>query len=281
MTGPISLFPTPASPTDSLQKPLLVPPPSGERRKLSLFPDTQQESAEDARLRQARRLSQATPPDSASRIMRLQLQTGLPRELIAQRLDEVESLASQDAFDPVAYRQKAPIVASWMSENPDHAALAKDDLEQLGRIEGYFTALNRGVQRGRQLGETSTIGQRQREDLGYLAPADSVRLSELEKELARDLHGRNFMQDVLYNGGEFVGQMVDMAPEVAGYGLTGATVGAAIGAIGGPAAPITSSVGAGIGGTVGVAYGTVVTTFRMEGGLAYRELSKIRGPNGE
>ena len=277
MTGPISLFST--NPSDSLQKPL-IPPPSSPQKKLSLFESMSEEPADTA-LRAARRRGAELPADSASRILRLQTQTGLPREVIANRLDEVEKAAAADSFDAQAFRHANPIVAQWLSENPDNASLAQDDLGQLGKIEGYFTSLGRGAKRGATMNAAATIAQHQREQGGRLLPADEIRLTTLERELAREPQGRDFVADVLFYGGEFAGQMAAMTPEIAAYGTAGVATGAVIGALAGPLGPVTIPVASTIGGTVGAAYGTARSTFRLEGGLAYRELGKVRGPNGE
>lgn len=277
MTGPIPLFSP--NPSNSLQKPVLQQP-SAPLKKLSLFERLSEEPADTA-LRSAQRRGSELAADSASRILQLQTQTGLPREVIANRLDEVEKAVASDAFDASAFRHANPVVAQWLSENPDNASLAQDDLGQLGKIEGYLTSLTRGTKRGVTMSAAGVIAQHQREQGGKLLPSDEIRLTVLERELAREPQGRNFVQDVLFYGGEFAGQMAAMTPEIATSGAAGVIAGAAIGSVAGPLSPITSPSAAAIGATVGSAYGAAKATFRLEGGLAYRELGKVRGPNGE
>ena len=74
-------------------------------------------------------------PDEAARILKLQLKTGFPAALIAQDLEGVERRAAAADFNPEAFRQNNPQLAAWLQQEPQRAALAKDDLENLGAIE--------------------------------------------------------------------------------------------------------------------------------------------------
>lgn len=274
MTGPLPLFPDDST---ALRKPVIGAAPS---QGMSLFPNAPVETP-DSTLNRNNRLAVDTPPDSASRILNLQAKTGLPRAVLEANLDEIEQEVRIQGFDAATFRQQYPALASWLAENPDHAALAQDDLRQLGNVEAYLTALTRGYRRGDLMGEAATLGQQQRENFGVISAADSVRLTAVERQLARQPLGRNFIQDILYHGGEFAGQMVDMAPEIAGHAVSGFVTGAAIGAVGGPASPVTVPVAASIGATVMGAFGGAKAAFRLESGMAYLELSRIHGPNGE
>jgi hypothetical protein len=259
-----------------LRQPSAAPTPRG----LSLFPDTVRQP-EDEALRQARRLSLQTPPDQAARVRRLQAATGLPRELIMSRIDEVESALEMENFDAAKYRLAAPVTTAWLNANPDNMSVASDDLTQLRTIEAYFTSLQRGASRGHLMGgEYTQLGQKQRRQAGYLSAGEELRLTNLERQIARQPDGRNFLQDVLYHGGEFAGQMVHIAPDVATGYMAGASVGAAIGLLGGPISIATVPITSQVGGAVGTAFGAAKGTFRLEAALAYRELKQVTDDNG-
>ena len=112
---------------------------------------------EDGRLEQAVRLGQQQTPDLAARILRMQDATGLPREVIARNLDQVERESKRRGFDAETFRRTSPAVAAWMAADPDHASLASDDLDQLGLIEGSLKSLSRGLSTGRQQAELGEL----------------------------------------------------------------------------------------------------------------------------
>jgi hypothetical protein len=91
---------------------------------------------ETARLGSAVSLSENTQPETAARILKLKEKTGLPDDMIERNLDALEKDANRSDFDPVSFRRTNPVVASWMAENPTHAALVKDDLKEVQALEG-------------------------------------------------------------------------------------------------------------------------------------------------
>lgn len=91
----------------------------------------------NGRLRLSMDAAQKKNPDQEARVLRLQARTGLPADLIERNLDEVERQAERADFDPSRFRRESPIVAGWLAENPQHAAVAKDDIENLTRLETF------------------------------------------------------------------------------------------------------------------------------------------------
>src|SRR3990172_1768799 len=154
----------------------------------------------DERLPQARRLSIEMAPDEAARILKLQLSTGLPRDFIARNLDQVEARSSEIATNPEEYRRRNPFVAQWLAEHPDHVALAKDDLSQLGVVEGAVRALQRGWQTGKEQSWLGRWGAQARRQRGQLTLEQQKQIDVLNISIAREPTGRAFWQDVLYRG---------------------------------------------------------------------------------
>lgn len=71
----------------------------------------------------------------AARVLRLQQRTRMPADLLDRNLDEIEQDTRRADFDPEAFRAASPIVAGWLAEQPEHMAVAKDDLPRLAAIE--------------------------------------------------------------------------------------------------------------------------------------------------
>lgn len=101
------------------------------RRPTSIFTDPNEDQQLAATVRQA----QATPPDTAGRVLQLQAKTGIPATVISRNLDTVERQAAGQSFDPGTLRRESPALASWLQVNPMHAAVAQDDLPTLSTLE--------------------------------------------------------------------------------------------------------------------------------------------------
>lgn len=123
---PLSFFPEEASDTP-LRRPVLRAVPTGQE---SFFPADSSDPLTDAMARAG-----TTKPDTAARIFKLQLKTGLPHEVIARNLDEVEKQAARSDFDAVAFRKSSPVLAAWLDQHPLNASMASDDLIPLTAIE--------------------------------------------------------------------------------------------------------------------------------------------------
>lgn len=87
-------------------------------------------------------------PDQASRIFNLRLKTGLPPAVIERNVEAIEREVAQEGFDPARFRRESPLLAKWLEENPELAAIAQDDLEPLSAIE---RALQIGARSARAL----------------------------------------------------------------------------------------------------------------------------------
>lgn len=114
---------------------------------VSLFPD----DPETTKLNLAVDLARDKTPDVAARVLKLQMRTGLPSDMIERNLDEVEKQAERADFNADAYRVKSPLVSKWLAEHPDHAAVAKDDFNGLAMMEQLVT-------HGRDIGGAAAQG---------------------------------------------------------------------------------------------------------------------------
>ena len=118
---PQSFFPdaTPAAPTPA--------PSTGA----SFFP---REESPDP-LRDSLSAGLKASADQAARVFTLQRQTGLPAEFVQQNLEDLEHRTRMKGFDAEQFRQRSPMLAQWLQEHPQHAAVAQDDLGPLAALE--------------------------------------------------------------------------------------------------------------------------------------------------
>lgn len=232
--GSLSLFPTEEAPS---------------QRHTSLFP-------EDDALRQNVIAAAAVPPDKAARIYRLGLRTGLPEKLIERNLDELEATAYKQDFDAETFRQNSPIVASWLAESPNKAALVKADYESLSLLEkawAGFRLIPSTLDQGVEQDELMKLGAK--EAFGSITPQERARRLQLKSEMKakhQELTGWSFFAS---EAAKVVGQNVSLLHDAMGQGMKyglplGATAGGLLGAAGG--API-----GGIGAVPGAAGGAL------------------------
>src|SRR5438132_1810042 len=137
---PTSLFP------EDTEQPLRTATlgQSSSPASLSLFPEDEGPDP----LHTTLRLTADKQPERAARVLKLQTRTGLPTEVIDRNLEDIEKQAKAKDFDAEQFRRTSPVVAQWLQENPEHPALAKDDLQNLSTIE---TLLNYGSNLARSL----------------------------------------------------------------------------------------------------------------------------------
>ncbi len=249
-------------------------------------------------------VDQAGDPDTAARILRLQGRTGLPGELIARNLDDVERQAAAADFDPEKYRRESPIVATWLAEHPDHAAVARDDLHNLGYLERQLRHLGSQFEAGRLTVELKDIGEAA--ILGRITPAQRKRQAEIQASLRQqpDYGISGFFEGI---PGAVANQLPIFAQTLLGKvkgaavgGVVGGTAGAVTGggaaliagqagpqiaapeeAVTVPAAAAAGAVtGARAGAIAGWRYGAAIEAGRMEASLAYLDFEELKDENG-
>lgn len=122
---------------------------------------TRSRRAQDKRLGLAVSKGREIGADESARVLRLQMRTGLPEDVISRNLDQVEREAERADFNPAAFRSAAPGLTVWMAESPLHAGLAQPDAVRLAGVEqlirgvadarpksGFFRNLGKGLGSG-------------------------------------------------------------------------------------------------------------------------------------
>lgn len=74
-------------------------------------------------------------PDQSARIIKAQAATGLAPDLVERNIDQIDSNIKQSSIDVDSLNKYNPVVSKWLSDNPHHASVAQDDIENLRNIE--------------------------------------------------------------------------------------------------------------------------------------------------
>lgn len=224
----------------------------------------------------ALQFGQEQQPDTAARILRLQAKTGLPEEYITENVDSLEKEVSRKEFNVDEYRKKNPAISAWMAKHPNNAAAAQDDLDQLSYIERQWNYITSKFKTGQRNVELGQIGYD--EMFGRATPDQLKRGNELDVSMSDEDYGITGPFE------QVPGAVAEMLPlqgsslvKSPQYALAGAAGGAGAGLLGGPAGVVAGATG---GAYMGFNLGSGIEAGKMEAGLAYRDLKKLKDDNG-
>lgn len=216
--------------------------------------------------------------DQASKILKLEMDTGLPTEFINDNLAEVEKEAKAGAFDIEHFRQTSPKFAQFVASHPAHLPLFGDSLKQFQEIENQ-TRFGDGVDEASLMAKKSQFISKRFD--GVQTPADIKAEAELDKQLSQLeflKEGRSFSDMVSSSMGYTVRQTGDSLEAAA----KGAFVGTVVGAY---AAPFTAGASVPIMAATGAKFGalsaTALQAYEMETNFAYDEIRQVPGIDNE
>lgn len=235
---------------------------------------------EQARLSAVSETAGMDSPERAARVLRMQAKTGLPEKAIRDNLEEVERVSASGDLDLESIRRRSPVLGKWLADNPTYLQASRDDLDTLGNVEALGRALSMGFTTGQKQVHLGRLSFRQIYGSGN-TPDERLARSQLDKELAVQPRGEGFMARYVNPAAKFVGQMFESGQEALKAALVtsgGAALGTAI--VSGPTAPVAVPAAAKLGFIVGGIAGYSAESFKVEAGLAYHEMSKIKGANG-
>ena len=89
------------------------------------------------RLAATTRLGLIKDPARSARVLKMRDRIGMPADFIDRNLDQVEQETTRQGFDPAAFRRDSPLVASWLEQAPEYAAVSRDDLGRLAAVEKF------------------------------------------------------------------------------------------------------------------------------------------------
>lgn len=228
----------------------------------------------EQRLRTALVQADATAPDRAAEAQRLSERTNIPTSVVLRNFDAIQRRAKLTDTPYARMLTETPALAEWASV-PEHAAVAHDDMEQLGALEWLVKAMPRAVQQTVDQVRYSQL--RYREILGQ-----TLTREELDQKFA--------YQQASTDGGELgagdswfrhaitgAGQLVAQGFRPAVYAAAGGAGGLVLGGIGGSIVPGAGTVagalaGAQLGMEAGFLWGGFKTTAQQEATQAYDEM---------
>lgn len=219
---------------------------------------------------------QSVPPDRAARVLRLQMRTGYPEGLIDRNLDSLEAEASKNTFDPAQFQKSSPLMAQWVSESPNHAALAHPELGWWARLERAVTSGGRVVGLQREQTELTL------KEMGgeTLTPADRKRMADLNRQIAESSDSRDD-DAAIGTARDFSNMAVQQGYQLALMaegGLKGGAAGAAAGSI---LPGIGTTAGYVAGGSAGILTNLAVDTYKQEAAGAYQQFRDIKDLDGQ
>ena len=86
--------------------------------------------------------SEKATPETAVRVLKMEKATRLPLPVIQENLEDVERQVEKKNFDPDRFARENPKAAAWLAAHPQHAALAKDDYNNLSLLETIISKLS-------------------------------------------------------------------------------------------------------------------------------------------
>lgn len=240
----------------------------------------------------------------ASDILNTSKKTGLSTAYVSDNMDSINDYLKQDKQDVPSIIQQNPMLADWLSKDPHHVALAQPDMSVLQYIGLQLAAIRNKYKEGQDSVELSNIGYDAL--LGKETPEQRQRQQQIEFDQNNQLdYGFGWLSKT---PGSIAGQipilgatiktqiMSALALGAAGF-ATGAATGAGTALIAGQAGPqiaapeevvtvpsaalIGGTLGARTGAALGFELGTFAATSKMESGLAYLELEKLKDDNGK
>jgi hypothetical protein len=231
----------------------------------------------------ARRVGEArtASPDTAARIWELQRRTGLPGAVIGDHLEEIEREAASRDFDAAKFRRESPYLAAWLQEDEQQAAIANDDLANMGLLEWLVTAPERAFRRSQAQVELAQL--RTRSLFGPpLTDWEHRRLAELKRAMGAGGAlgvGDSWFRGAVTGAAEQLpilwGSTLKGAERAAIAGPAAGTMAAIAAPLTGPATPFTVPAMTAGGVAAGVLAGGVEFGFQLEAGLAYDEFLEV------
>lgn len=254
------------------------------------------DNSDQKRLELSHKESIERDSDRSSRILQMQLKTGLPEELIDRELEAIEKESKKQEFKSEDFMKKSPVAAKWLADNPNHFAIAKDDVEKLSYLERQFKHITSQFNKGKTTVDLADIGQSA--ILGTITSEQRDLQKALEDELSQtDDYGIDgFFEQIpgaVANQLPILGNTLSGSVKGIGAGaLIGAGKGAAAAAVAGQLGPQVATpeevvtvpaaaiAGATAGAVTGWRLGAGLEAARLEASLAYLEFEKIKDDNG-
>ena len=219
-------------------------------------------------------LGSRSSPDAEAKVRRDAETLGIPASVVRESPEVANEVRTKSLADSLF---DSPATSRLLSD-PDNAALAHDDVENLQEVErqgGLLQKVGDAWKHGRLVHELGRQGFNLKAEGD---PEERARIESTVHGIEQEMHGLGVSNDgwtgFLTSAAEIVGQMSKslIQENTASMVAAGATTGAAAGAVGGPLAPVTSTAGAVSGAVAGLVSHLATDAFVVEAGHSYLEL---------
>ena len=238
----------------------------------------------DTTLTSSLNIAQNTNPDQQARVLKQQMRTGLPTDLITRNLDDIEKESKRADFDPKQFRQQSPIVSNYL-QNEDNAKLSHDDTESLTGLEWLFQAPKKAFKQGYNQIDLARL--RFQQIKGELTDDQLSLIEELKVDQNSNFGADSWMQESLLEASKQIPQLIETARTAGWTSLAGGVSfggGAlAVGQMGPQVAlpeeivtvPVATLTGLGLGWKAGA----LQESFTLQTGFAFDEFLDYRDIN--
>jgi Large polyvalent protein associated domain 22 len=249
----------------------------------------EQATAESRALKLSMHAAGATTPDRAAKALDLSQRTGLPYRLVERNLDTVQQRDLVQRNDYDAILERAPGLATWLTDAPEHAAIAHDDLDNLGTLEWLIKAPPRAFAQGEAQVQLGQLGYRA--IFNEPSPAQHAEMARLQQaaQAGGELGARSLPRKLVTGLAGYLPQLREQLTRGVQTGLPIGMELAGIAALAGQAGPQVAipeelvTVPAAFVTGVGIGTLTEMTTFnfQQEAGGALLEFQQFRDEHGE
>ena len=254
-----------------LQDPITVAPDE-DRVKEFETAARQLQTDQSVSLRSSLRHAPARPPEHTATALRLRAQMGLSVPVIERNFATIQQQAAE--IDTDRLFRETPQLAGWLRE-PDHAALAQDDLPQLGFLEWLMTQPQKAVAQGRA---QSAFGMLSAQRLYRpLTVHEQDRLDALRAEMTGPSAGDgSLLRGMIAGTARVAPGMIQAMVSGLPYGVAAGTTAAALGQLGPQVGLPEELVTVPLAFGAGLAAGAARFTFDLEAGMALDDMLTFR-----
>jgi hypothetical protein len=277
----------PVNPLDEALASLDAEAKQGGGQQRDPFQDTleQIDQEHQSLMKSAQVRATGTTPDRAAQVRNIAIQTGMSPDLVDRNFDDLSKRYQVEQVPYGAIQKDTPHVAQFISD-PHNAALAKDDLENLGALEWLVTAPQRAFAQSINQLKFSALKTESIFRPLTQEEQDALGSYKFHQELGGQLGaGDSYFRKAITGFATLLPQIASTMFSAGKYGAVGAAeigipaaaVGSVVPGVGTAAAGLA---GAGVGFRAGAAYGAMKSTFQLEAGGALDEYEKFRDEYG-
>lgn len=255
-------------------------PPALPQARVNPYADAvqAQNDSDQTRLRGSIFAATQTTPDRAAQVIRLSERTEIPVPVVERNFEELSKKFDLTDDEYSSIIKNNPTLTTWLGD-PTNAAVSRDDLTTLQRIENTVRSFTRGWTRADSGGDLAALSFKEVEQ-GYLSPAEAARRDKLD-----DQQQKLSAEDQANGLPEYLAGTTGYSMRQMGSSLYAGAQGAGYGGVAGAAAgSVIPGVGTVAGGTAGMIAGGLTASaqysYRMETGFAYNDLRKMKDING-